>query len=277
MKPGITLSNSMATAAGFMLAASASGFSWQKLIATVGGVAFVIASACVINNILDRHIDARMSRTKNRELVSGHIPVWNAIVYAVALGIIGFSLLSAFTNQLTATLGVISYVWYVGVYGFAKRTTPLSTMIGAVCGALPPMAGYVAVTNTIDTTAWVLFWILFVWQLPHFYAIAIFREQDYRKAGLPVWTTLLGKSYTKAQILFWVAVFVPVVALPSVLGDTGVVYAVVMTVLGLYWLLQGWYYYGRESAEKWAKRMFGISLIVLLAFCLMISVGGFIA
>ncbi|USN97001.1 MAG: protoheme IX farnesyltransferase [Candidatus Nomurabacteria bacterium] len=277
IKPGITLSNSMTAAAGFFLAASQFGFSWSRFAGTIGGVALIIASACVVNNIYDRNIDAKMSRTKGREIASGHITLQMAALYAMALGSLGLWLLYTFTNQTTVLLGLLSYFWYVVVYSVAKRTTPLSTVIGAVCGALPPMAGYAALAGKIDDTAWVLFWVLMVWQLPHFYAIAIFRENDYRKANLPVWSVLLGAENTKAQILFWVAVFTIVVALPSVIGATGNIYLTVMLALSVYWLAQGVWYYRREKTDRWAKRMFGISLVVLLTFCAMISVGGIIA
>lgn len=277
IKPGITVSNSMTAAAGFLLAASHFGFSWTVFGGTVVGVALIIASACVVNNMLDRGIDARMSRTKGREIATGHISLHLAAIYAVVLGFLGLVLLYVSTNHVTVLLGILSYVWYVAVYGMAKRTTPLSTAIGAVCGALPPMAGYTALSGHIDATAWALFWILMVWQLPHFYAIAVFREKDYRAAGLPVWSVVLGAESAKAQILFWVVVFAFVVSLPTILGATGSIYLAVMLALSVYWIGQGVWYYRRESTERWAKRMFGVSLIVLLVFCAAISIGGYIA
>lgn len=277
IKPGITVSNSMTAAAGFLLAASHFGFSWAEFAGTVVGVALIIASACVVNNMLDRGIDSRMSRTKGREIAAGHIPLYMAAIYAVVLGTLGMALLSVSSNLVTLLLGALSYVWYVVVYGMAKRTTPLSTAIGAVCGALPPMAGYTAVAGHIDATAWALFWILMVWQMPHFYAIAVFREKDYRAAGLPVWSVVLGAESTKAQILFWVVVFAFVVSLPTVLGSTGSIYLAVMLALSAYWIGQGMWYYRRENTERWSKRMFGVSLVILLIFCIAISVGGYIA
>ena len=277
IKPGITLSNTMTAAAGSLLASSQFGFSWATFLGVLGGVALIIASACVVNNMLDRDIDVRMKRTKGREIAAGNIELPIAALYATVLGLLGLWALYVYTNQMTVFLGIISYVWYVVIYSIAKRTTPLSTAIGAVCGALPPMAGYVAVAGHIDMTAWALFWVLMIWQLPHFYAIAIFRENDYRLAGLPVWSVMLGAESTKAQILFWVVVFTFVIGLPTVMGATGFIYLAVMLLLSLYWLGQGIWYYRRETTERWSKRMFGISLIVLLAFCAVISVGGFIA
>lgn len=276
IKPGITLSNTLSATAGFLLASSIFGFHWQAGVGVIGGVALVIASACVINNIIDRDLDAKMKRTKGREIAAGHIHIPAATIYAIILGVAGFSLLAVWTNWLTFALGVIAYIWYVVIYGIAKRTTPLSTIIGGVCGALPPVAGYTAVANTLDGTAWVLFGLLMVWQLPHFYAIAIFRKDDYKKAGLPVWSVRYGVHSTKIQIFFWVVVFALLVPLLTLMHVTGLIYVIVMGLLALYWIFQGARYFQREPDERWAKRMFGVSLIVLLALCGAIALGHYL-
>jgi len=276
IKPGIVLSNTIATVAGFLLASRWLGFDVWVGVGVTGGVALIIASACVINNMLDRHIDARMKRTKERGLPAGTISLRAATLYAVVLGAAGFWLLYALTNQLTVWLGVIAYVWYVAIYGAAKRTTPLSTIIGAVCGALPPMAGYTAMAGQVDAAAWVLFWVLMVWQLPHFYAIAVFRENDYRNAGIPVWPVVLGAEDTKAQIMFWTVIFALVAPLLTVVGVAGGWYFAIAEALALYWVWQGAINYKRESAERWARRMFGISLLVLLVLCAAIAVGAYL-
>jgi protoheme IX farnesyltransferase len=273
MKPGITLSNSLSALAGFLLASSLYGFTLTTLIGAIGGVAFVIASACVVNNIIDRDLDVKMKRTKGREIAAGKISVPAATIYAIILGSIGFGLLIVWTNWLTAGLGLLSYVWYVAVYGIAKRTTPLSTIIGGVCGALPPVAGYTAVTGQLDMTALLLFALLMVWQLPHFYAISIFRRDDYKQAKLPVWSVRYGVSSTKKQIFFWVVIFALLTPLLTLLGPTGWVYLIVMLSLSLYWIFQGVRYYNTDNDEKWAKRMFGVSLLVLLTLDAMIAVG----
>jgi protoheme IX farnesyltransferase len=273
MKPGITLSNSLSALAGFLLASSLYGFTLTTLIGAIGGVAFVIASACVVNNVIDRDLDAKMKRTKGREIAAGKISVPAATIYAIILGVIGFGLLIIWTNWLTAGLGLLSYVWYVVVYGIAKRTTPLSTIIGGVCGALPPVAGYTAVTGQIDLTAWILFGLLMVWQLPHFYAISIFRRDDYKQAKLPVWSVRYGISSTKKQIFFWVVIFALLTPLLTLVGPTGWVYLVVMLALSLYWIFQGVRYYNIDNDERWAKRMFGVSLLVLLTLDVVIAVG----
>lgn len=276
IKPGITLSNTIAAAAGFFLASSSVGFLPGTMIGVLGGVAFVIASACIVNNMIDRRRDGKMRRTKGRELVVGHISIFRASLFALFLGIIGFTFLAIGTNVLTLTLGVVAYLWYIVIYGIAKRTTPLSTIIGGVCGALPPVAGYTAVTNQLDGTAWTLFALLMIWQLAHFYAIALFRKSDYEQAGIPVWSVRYGTASTKAQLLFWVAVFAFITPLLTVFGATGLIYAVVMLGLSAYWVYVGVRYYRKLDDERWARKMFGVSLIVLLALCLFIALGGYL-
>lgn len=276
IKPGITISNSMTAAAGFMLASSQFGFEPSRFVGAVLGVAFIIASACVANNILDRNIDVRMKRTKGREIAAGKISLPVAAIYSAGLGAAGFVLLHTLTNWQTVVLGVIAVIWYVGVYGWAKRTTSLSTIIGGVCGALPPMAGYVAVTGMIDPTAWMLFALLMVWQLPHFYAIAMFRADDYRMAGIPVWSVKYGLDSTKRQIYFWIIVFFALAPLLSVTGTTGWVYFVTMLVVGSYWIWQAGRNFDIEDDVKWARRQFGVSLLVLLAMSAAFALGGYL-
>lgn len=276
IKPGITLSNTLSAAAGYFLAVSSHGFSLTVMIGVLGGVALIIASACVINNMIDRDRDVKMKRTRGREIAAGNISLVSASAYAAMLGVIGFGLLVAWTNGLTVVLGVIAYVWYIAVYGIAKRATALSTLIGGVCGALPPVAGYVAVTGSLDVVAWTLFGLLMVWQLAHFYAIAIFRKNDYQEAGIPVWSVRYGTKSTKAQLYFWVIIFALILPLPTLFGATGFVYLVIMGVLGLYWAYVGAKYYRRIDDEKWARKMFGVSLLVLLALCVALAVGGYL-
>ena len=217
-----------------------------------------------------------MKRTKKREIAAGNIPILNAIIYAAVLGAAGFTLLLVWTNILTAILGVVAYIWYVVIYGVAKRTTPLSTIIGTVCGALPPVAGYTALSGSIDVVAVILFGLWVAWQMPHFYAIAIFRREEYRAAKLPVWSVRYGIENTRQQMLIWIFAFLLLVPLLSVANATGTVYFVVVSVLSFYWVLQAVYYYKKDAPEKWAKRMFGISFIELLVLCGAVAVGGYL-
>lgn len=276
IKPGITLSNTVTAIAGFLLAASLMEFSFTAFIGGILGTAFVIASACVLNNILDRDIDKRMKRTAKREVARGTIGTTIALLYCIALGLIGFSLLFFLTNLLTFALGGIAFIWYVVIYGIAKRTTVFSTLIGGVPGALPPVAGYTALTGTIDAAAIILFLILFFWQLPHFYAIAMFRRDDYAKAKLPIWSVRYGLKNTKMQILISAILFLLTVPLLTIFGYTGIVYLVLSVALAAVWAIKGLMTYRTEDDVKWARMMFGISLMVLLSMSLLISIGGYL-
>ena len=276
IKPGITLSNTISGIAGFFLAASVVGFSWTALIGAVGGIALIIASACVMNNILDRDIDKRMKRTAKRDVASGVISIPKALSFGVALGLIGFGLLFFLTNVLTVVLGIVAYVWYVAIYGLAKRTTVYSTLIGGVAGALPPVAGYAALTGNIDIAAVLLFLILFFWQMPHFYAIAMFRQSDYASANLPVWSVKYGMKSSKLQILLFTIIFAIVFALPTFYGYTGVTYLVGSLALSAYWLFKGVSLYKKVDDIKWARQMFGVSLLVMLSMSLLIAIGGYL-
>jgi protoheme IX farnesyltransferase len=277
MKPGITISNTLSGVAGFFLAASFVPFSFSALVGVIGGIAGIIASACVVNNVLDRNIDLRMKRTAKRDVASGIISVRNALLYGIALAAIGFGLLAFLTNAVTVLLGVIAYIWYVVIYGLAKRHTVFSTLIGGVAGSLPPTAGYTALTGTVDAGAIIVFLILFFWQMPHFYAIAMFRQSDYAAAGLPVWSVKYGLKSTKRQILTYTVLFAISASLLTVYGYTGIIYLVGVLLLSLFWIYKGITLYKTVDDIKWARTMFGISLVVLLAMCLLIGVGGFVA
>lgn len=274
IKPGITLSNTLSAVAGYFLAASALGFGWTSFVGLTAGVAFVIASACVANNIIDRDIDTKMKRTARREVASGKISVPTAAIFSFVLGVAGFGLLLIWTNLLTAALGALCYVWYVVIYGIAKRTTPLSTIIGAVCGALPPVAGYTALTGTIDTTAIILFAMLMVWQLPHFYAISLFRYADYKKANLPVWSVRYSTMSTRKQMVLWSLVFIAISPLLGLVGAVGNMYIVVMLAVSMWWAVASITHQSDDSS--WARKMFGNSIIVLLVMLLAIGAGGYL-
>jgi len=277
IKPGITLSNTITAVAGFFLAVSVTHqFSFWTFFGATAGVAFVIASACVANNILDRDIDKHMKRTAARDVARGTISVAYALIFSVLLGLVGFGLLLTLTTVLAFWLGVIAYIWYVAVYGIAKRTTAYSTIIGGVAGSLPPMAGYVAVTGSIDMAAIIVFLILFFWQLPHFYAIAMFRRDDYAKAKLPVWSVRYGMASTKLQIFVSAVLYAAVSALLPLYGYVGVVYSVGAIILAAYWIYKGIALYNKGDDIKWAKTMFGISLLVLMAISGLIAIGGFL-
>ena len=273
-KPGIVFSNVIAAIAGFFLA---SGRAYELnlgiFLALVVGTALVIASACVFNNYLDRGIDSKMKRTSWRATASGNISTWAVFAFLGVLGVIGFTLLVIFTNMLTVLLVAVAYFSYVVLYGIAKRKTIHGTLVGTIPGGIPPVAGYVAVTSSFDSAALLLFLIMLCWQMAHFYAIGMRRRDEYAAANLPVMPVVKGMYATKIQILCYVSGFIVVNILLVLLGYVGYVYLAVMTTLGIVWLVKGVRGFRKGDDQKWAKRMFLFSLVVLLAFCAMLSVG----
>jgi heme o synthase len=276
VKPGIVYGNTMTAAAGFLLAAHGS-IAWRLFAAALAGTALIIASACVINNYIDRGIDQKMARTKKRALASGTIKAPEALTYAAVLGLAGLALLILKTNYLTVAVGLVGFIDYVVLYGVAKRKTVHGTLVGTIAGATPIVAGYTAVAGRLDSAAIILFLMLALWQMPHFYAIAIYRLKDYSAAGLPVWPVKKGIPSTKQQIILYVLAFTLASTLLTIYGYTGIIYLVVMTAVGLYWLYLGLQGLKTKDDTKWARQMFLFSLIVILVLSVMVSVGELVA
>jgi len=274
-KPGIVYGNALAAIASFLLASQGNPY-LPTFLGMLVGVSLVMASACVFNNYLDRDIDDLMARTKSRALVTGEISIPHALAYATALGLAGLFLLVVLTNPLTAVVAALGHVAYVIVYGIAKRKTVHSTVIGSVPGAIPPVVGYVAVTNQIDLLAVLLFAVLVFWQMPHFYAIAIFRLRDYQRAGIPVLPAVKGIVRTKLEIMYYIVGFILVTSLLTIMGYTGYIYAAVMLLLSLRWLQIVARGATATDDALWARQVFKFSLWVLLGFCIMISLDAFL-
>lgn len=270
-KPGIIYGNLLTTLAGFFLA-SKGNVDLGLMLAVASGTALGMASGCVFNNYIDRGIDKKMARTRKRALVSGEISGRSALIFGSVLGLLSFTILSLFTNALVVAAGIIAVFFYVVLYGIAKRKSSLGTVVGSVPGALPPVAGYLAVTNNFDLGALLVFLIMVLWQMPHFFAIAIFRFKDYSAAGLPVLPVKKGMKTTKIYILLYIIAYILAVPLLTFFGYTGYTYFIVMTLLGLLWLWKGVKGFGVDNDAAWARKMFGFSLIVLLGFSLTLSV-----
>jgi heme o synthase len=264
-KPGIIRGNLMTAAAGFFLAAKQE-IEIKLLLATLLGTALIIAASCVINNFIDRKIDEKMSRTQKRALVTGVIGLKQALAYAGVLLAGGFLALASFTNWLTVAVGLAGFLAYVGLYSLFKRRSAYGTLVGSVSGAMPPLAGYVAVSNQLDTTALILFLILCFWQMPHFYAIAIYRKEEYAAAGLPVWPIKHGLASTRRQMIVFMVFYLLALVLLKIYGSAGLIFLIVNLSLGLAWLWFGLNKSAKQDYVKWAKQIFGLSLLVLMTF-----------
>lgn len=270
-KPGVMFGNLLTTLAGFLFA-SHGNFDWQLFLGTAIGTAFIISSACVINNVLDQDIDAKMERTKNRPLVSGGADPTIATIFGIALGLFGFIILATFTNTWVVGAGIVGFASYVWLYGaLSKRRSIHGTLVGAISGATPILAGYVAVKPGLDTAAILLFLILFFWQMPEFYSIAIYRRKEYKKARVPVITVQKSLEYTVNSIFLYSMAYIVTSLALFAFGYTSYTYVIIMGALNLYWIVLVSRGLRAAHINVWAKQMFRYTLVVLLIFSGLIS------
>jgi len=270
LKPERTYANVMTTLAGFLFACRWH-IDWLLLLYTLLGTTLIVMSACAVNNVTDRKLDARMPRTRKRATATGDVSAGRLLYIAIVFGLVGFAILVVHVNWLTTLLGAIGYIDYTLLYGWSKRTTRWSTLVGTVSGAVPMVAGYTAVTGTFDRSALLLGLVMLTWQMPHFYAIGIFRLKDYRAGGLPIWPVVHGVRNTQGWIMVYTTLYVLAVFGLSWFASAGWVFAVVIGGLGLYWLYKGFKGFTALQPDKWARGMFGFSLVTLLVLSAMLA------
>lgn len=271
-KPGIIMGNLITMIGGFALA-SQNGFDFLLFLYVSIGLGLTIASACVFNNYMDRKADAKMSRTKSRPLAAGLISGRKALFFATALGLLGIATLYFLTNPLAVAISLLAFFIYVGLYSVWKYRTTSATLIGSISGALPPVIGYCAAKNQLDAGAFILFAILVLWQMPHFYSIALYRFEDYKNASIPVLPIKRGIYTTQVQMVLYIIAFIASTMLLTFYGYTGVVYTCFAMALGLAWLALSVKGFKSEDKVQWARSMFRLSLVVVTALCVLISVG----
>lgn len=270
-KPGIIFSNLLSVVGGFLLAAKGQ-VDYLLFFATLIGVSLVVASGCVLNNCIDRDIDRKMERTKNRVLVTGLISPKVSLIYATVLGIIGFIVLYLLTNPLATWLTVMGFTVYVGVYSlYMKRKSVYGALIGSLSGALPPTIGYCVVSNQFDSGALILLLIFSLWQMPHFYAIAIFHFKDYQTASIPVLPVKRGIAVTKCHIIFYIIGFMVATFMLTFSGYVGYKYLIVVASLSLWWLRMALQGYNANDDKVWAKKLFIFSIITIIVLNVMMS------
>ncbi|MGB3563374.1 MAG: heme o synthase [Thermoanaerobaculia bacterium] len=235
-KPRITLMVVVTAGIGLLLA-SGGRVPMATVLHALFGTGLVAAGSAALNHVLERDIDALMRRTANRPLPAGRMDPDLALTIGVGLAVAGLVELTLGVNLLTALLGAAALAGYLFVYTPLKKISPLATVVGAVPGAIPPMMGWAAVTESLDPGAWALFAILFLWQLPHFLAIAWMCREDYARAGFPMLPVIQpdGRS-TARQMVLYGAALLPVSLLPSALGLTGSTYFLGAMGLGLFFL-----------------------------------------
>ncbi|RUS46006.1 heme o synthase [Cohnella sp. AR92] len=276
-KPGIIRLNLFAAFGGFWVASQ-----WDidglLLIWVLVGTAFTMASACVFNNYLDREMDTKMARTKERALPMGRLKPSFVLGYAIVLGLIGLTVLFAGVNVLCGFLGLLGIFVYVVVYTmWLKRHSTWSTSIGGVSGAMPPVIGYCAVANTVDAGAWLLFAILFLWQPPHFWSLAIRRVEEYRAAGFPVLPVVKGVLRTKIQMIPYIALLLAASILLYSYEYVGIVFLILNVVILACWLLHALSGFRAKDTVKWAKTdfLFSVNYLLVMFIAMILNTNGF--
>jgi heme o synthase len=234
-----------------------------RVLVTLLATAGTVAAANALNCYLERHSDQFMARTRNRPLPAGRMEPGLALGFGLSLAAVSLPALALGANLLTALLGLMAFLSYVLVYTPLKKRTSAAMLVGAVPGALPPLMGWTAVTGQVDAGGFVLFSILFLWQIPHFLAIALFRKEEYAAAGLKSVPLERGDESSRAQLVLYVVALVPMTLLPYQLHIAGAWYLFVAAALGLGFLGLGAWGFFRQLGKLWARRTFIFSLLYL--------------
>lgn len=261
-KPRLTLLALAMVGLGFYMASWGS-LDFLLLIQTLTGAALVGGGANALNQYLERDIDAKMKRTQNRPLPTGRLRPSQALAFGSLASVAGVLLLVLWLNPVTALLGGFTLFTYLACYTPLKRKSSLCTLVGAIPGAMPPLIGWTAVRQELTLEAWVLFFILYLWQLPHFLAIAWFCREDYARAGLPILTVLdPSGQWTARQVILYCLALLPVSLIPGILRMSGPIYFLTALTLGLLFL--GFGLRMRLNPSVHAKKFFLSSIVYLL-------------
>ena len=245
---------------------------WPIIIWGNLGIAMAAGSAAAVNHVIDRRIDGQMGRTSNRPVAKGKVKPLHALIFAAILAVIGLGILYVLVNPMTAWLTLASSIGYAFVYtGYLKRATPQNIVIGGLAGAMPPLLGWVAVTGTLDPNALLLVLIIYAWTPPHFWALAIHKRDEYAKVEIPMLPVTHGLEFTGLQILLYTVLLIISTMLPYVVGMSGFIYLVGVTLLNirfLYWALRLY----RGAYEKAAMKTFCYSIIYLMLLFVLLLV-----
>lgn len=243
-----------------MLLASDQWVAWTIMVGAIGGISLLAAAGFVLNCLIEREIDARMARTRWRPSARGEVGSQQAVGFALALGLTGALLLWQWVNVLTMWLTIATFVGYAIVYTiWLKPSTPQNIVIGGASGAMPPVLGWAAVTNDVSAPAGILFLIIFVWTPPHFWALALYRLEDYRRSGLPMLPVTHGPVFTRLNILLYSILLAAVGLLPYIVGMSGLVFLLASLGLNAWFIVLAWRLY-RVYSDALAKRLFRYSI-----------------
>ncbi len=239
-KPRITWLILMSTGIGYYFGIREGAWTWLSLLHTIIGTALIASGTAALNQWYESDADSRMNRTKQRPIPSGRLTRNQALVFGIALSIIGFAELALGVNLLTGLLGLFTLVCYLGLYTPLKSKSWHSTTVGSIPGAMPPLIGFAAAAGTLTAEAWALYAILFVWQFPHFYSIAWMYREDYGRAGIRMLPVVEPDGTSTARhILAFLILLFPVSLIPSMLSMTGRFYLAGAILMGLFFLRAG--------------------------------------
>lgn len=268
-KTRLTVTVVLSAVLGFLIAANGET-NYMDLWALIFGGFLVVASSNGLNQIIEKDFDKLMVRTNNRPVATNRMSVSEAAIFCAISGILGVFILGRYLNEMSGWLGLFALLSYAFLYTPLKRISPIAVFVGAFPGAIPPLLGWAAATGSLSMGGWALFAIQFIWQFPHFWAIAWVLDEDYKRAGYRLLPSKSGKDKKSAAYTIWyIAILIPISVLPYVLGISGMVSMIIAVVAGLLFLAQGIKFH-KTCTTKEAKKLMFYSIIynplVLLAF-----------
>jgi protoheme IX farnesyltransferase len=236
---------------------------WRKVVFGTIGIWLLAGAAFAVNCLVEREIDSRMARTARRPMARGEITVMQTLVFSGVIGGLGMWVLYALVNPLTMWLTFATFVGYAVIYTMIlKPATPQNIVIGGLAGAMPPALGWACIANDVPMQAWILVMIIFVWTPPHFWALAMYRRDDYAKSGLPMLPITHGLKFTQFHVLLYTIALFATTMLPFAVGMSGWPYLLCATILGAIFLWYAWRIY-RDYSDRLARKTFTFSIIYL--------------
>ena len=275
-KPNVVLMMLLCALVGIILA-SDTLLPLIEILVPLVGIGLCSGSAAAINQIIDREEDAEMARTDKRPIPQGEISVTNASIFAFVIGLLGVLILVYFVNSLTAILTIFALGGYAFIYTiFLKRATPQNIVIGGLAGAAPPLLGWASVTNTIEPNALILVLIIFIWTPPHFWALAIYRKDDYAKQSIPMLPVTHGVAFTKLQIVLYTIILFLVSLFPYIVLMSGAVYLISAIILSSLFLFYSVRLYLSDD-DKYAMQTFWFSIYYIFLIFIALIIDHFIS
>ena len=274
-KPNVVLMMLLCALVGIILA-SDTLLPLIEILVPLVGIGLCSGSAAAINQIIDREADAEMARTDKRPIPQGEISVTNASIFAFVIGVLGALILVYFVNSLTAILTIFALGGYAFIYTiFLKRATPQNIVIGGLAGAAPPLLGWASVTNTIEPNALILVLIIFIWTPPHFWALAIYRKDDYAKQSIPMLPVTHGVAFTKLQIVLYTIILFLVSLFPYIVLMSGTIYLISAIILSSLFLFYSIRLYLSDD-DKYAMQTFWYSIYYIFLIFIALIIDHFI-